>query len=96
MNIVTLNIIATANSQMGRQLEALKMITEMRNKDSSIDFASLVIGLNLCSRIGYLRLGKEIHGVTFRLHHNEFENVSNDLITMYSKVPTDKNCLSFV
>nr|UPT48594.1 pentatricopeptide repeat protein AaPPR412 [Agave angustifolia] len=83
MNTVTLNTIAATNSQMDKHLEALKLIAKMRNNDSSIDSASLVIGLNSCSRIGHLRLGKEIHGLTFRLHYNQFENVNNALITMY-------------
>nr|UPT49329.1 pentatricopeptide repeat protein AaPPR253 [Agave angustifolia] len=57
MNTVTLNTIAATNSQMDKHLEALKLIAKMRNNDSSIDSASLVIGLNSCSRIGHLRLG---------------------------------------
>ncbi|XP_020261968.1 pentatricopeptide repeat-containing protein At1g71490 isoform X2 [Asparagus officinalis] len=84
-NTVTWNTIATANLQMGRHLEALELISKMRIIDSSIDSASLVIGLNSCSKIGFLRLGKEIHGLALRLHYNELENVSNALITMYSR-----------
>ncbi|XP_020261969.1 pentatricopeptide repeat-containing protein At1g71490 isoform X3 [Asparagus officinalis] len=56
-NTVTWNTIATANLQMGRHLEALELISKMRIIDSSIDSASLVIGLNSCSKIGFLRLG---------------------------------------
>lgn len=85
MNTVTWNIIATANSQMGSHSEALELISKVRIRDSSIDPASLVIGLNSCSRTGHLRLGKEIHCLAFRLHYNGLDNVSNALITMYSR-----------
>jgi len=38
-----------------------------------------------CLRAGWLRLGKEIHGLAVRMHCDGIESVSNAVITMYAR-----------
>ncbi|XP_073098540.1 pentatricopeptide repeat-containing protein At1g71490-like [Elaeis guineensis] len=57
----------------------------MRIRGSAIDYVTLVIGLKACSRLGAVRVGKEIHGLAIRFHCEKLENVKNALIAMYSR-----------
>ncbi|KAJ0972216.1 hypothetical protein J5N97_020175 [Dioscorea zingiberensis] len=85
VNSVTWNAILGGNLQMGNYVEVLKLISQMRRGVVVIDFVTLVIGLNVCSRIGALQLGREIHAMLVRMGYDVFEIVRNALITMYSR-----------
>ncbi|XP_020577104.1 pentatricopeptide repeat-containing protein At1g71490 [Phalaenopsis equestris] len=85
VNSVTWNTIIGGLLQKGDHVKALKFVSQMRLSKSGVDFVTFVIGLNACSRIGMLRLGKEIHGLAVRLVYDDLESVRNALITMYSR-----------
>ncbi|XP_062188569.1 pentatricopeptide repeat-containing protein At1g71490-like [Phragmites australis] len=85
VNSVTWNTIAGGFIQMHDYRAAIGLIREMVQGGAGVDFVTLVIGLNACSRAGWLRLGKEIHGLAVRMHCNGIENVSNAVITMYAR-----------
>ncbi|KAM0946492.1 putative tetratricopeptide-like helical domain superfamily [Dioscorea sansibarensis] len=85
VNSVTRNAVLGGNLRMGNYVEVLKLISQMRKGASVIDFVTLIIGLNACSRIGDVKLGREIHAMLVRMGCDLFENVQNALITMYSR-----------
>ncbi|XP_019704030.2 pentatricopeptide repeat-containing protein At1g71490 [Elaeis guineensis] len=82
---VTWNTIIGGSLQMSNYREALRLISQMRASGSAMDFVTLIVGLNACSRLGSLRLGKEIHGLAIHTFCDGFETVRNALITMYSR-----------
>lgn len=85
VNCVTWNTIASIKLKMGCSREALGLISQLRWSGGSLDLATVIVGLNACSRIGSVRLGKEIHGVAIRSHYDGTEDVMNTLITMYAR-----------
>ncbi|KAJ0969360.1 hypothetical protein J5N97_022237 [Dioscorea zingiberensis] len=85
VNSVTWNTIAGGCLQMGEHEEALRLVSQMIWCGSGVDFVTLVIGLNACSRLGSLKLGKEIHGLAVRMCCDGMESVHNALIIMYSR-----------
>jgi hypothetical protein len=52
---------------------AIRLIREMVKGGAGVDFVTLVIRSNACSRAGWLRLGKEIHGLAVRMHCDGIE-----------------------
>ncbi|XP_042502479.1 pentatricopeptide repeat-containing protein At1g71490 [Macadamia integrifolia] len=85
VNIVTWNTIAGGCLQMSNSKGALDLISQMRNHGVCLDIVSTLIGLGACSRIGCIKLGKEIHSSAIRSCCEEVESVKNALITMYSR-----------
>ncbi|XP_072964461.1 pentatricopeptide repeat-containing protein At1g71490-like [Typha angustifolia] len=85
VNSVTWNTIVGGYMQMGDHEKALGLISQMIGRGADVDFVTLVIGLNACSRIGSVRLGKEFHGLAVRILCDGIETVRNALITMYSR-----------
>ncbi|KAF2922348.1 pentatricopeptide repeat-containing protein At1g71490 [Oryza sativa Japonica Group] len=85
VNSVTWNTIAGGYIQMRDYRAAVGLIREMVRGGAEVDYVTLVIGLNACSRVGWLRLGKEIHGLAVRMCCDQVESVSNALITMYAR-----------
>ncbi|PKA51587.1 Pentatricopeptide repeat-containing protein [Apostasia shenzhenica] len=85
VNSITWNTIISGALHVGDLIKALKFVSQMSFSRHGVDFVTLVIGLNACSRIGNLRLGKEIHGLAVRIELDGFENVLNALMTMYSR-----------
>ncbi|ONM20884.1 Pentatricopeptide repeat-containing protein [Zea mays] len=85
MNSVTWNTIAGGYIQMHDYRAAVGLIRDMVRGGASIDFVTLVIGSNACSRAGWLRLGKEIHGLAVRMQCHEIDSVINAVITMYAR-----------
>jgi len=63
---------------------AIKLISHMRTS-VHMDVVVLVIGLNACSHIGALKFGNEIQDHAVQTCFDVFENVTNVLITMYSR-----------
>ncbi|KAL0917362.1 hypothetical protein M5K25_012416 [Dendrobium thyrsiflorum] len=61
VNSVTWNAIIGGLLQKGDHVKALKFVSQMRLNKTGVDFVTMVIALNACSRIGMLRLGKGIH-----------------------------------
>jgi pentatricopeptide repeat protein len=85
VNSVTWNTIAGGYIQMRDYRAAVGLIRDMVRGGASIDFVTLVIGSNACSRAGWLRLGKEIHGLAVRMQCHEIDSVINAVITMYAR-----------
>lgn len=84
-NIVTWNIVAAGNFKAGNNDEVMRLVSQMRSSHGpGLDFVSVVIGLKACGRNGYLRTGRELHGVAVRLCFDRLERVECSLITMYS------------
>ncbi|CAL0311380.1 unnamed protein product [Lupinus luteus] len=84
MNIIIWNTIAGGCLHSANFKGALQLLSQMRSS-IHLDNVALVIGLNACSHIGALKLGKEIHGHAVRTCLDRFENIKNALITMYSR-----------
>ena len=84
MNVIIWNTIAGGCLHSGNFSGALQLLSQMRT-NIQLDNVAVVIGLNACSHIGALKLGKEIHGHAVRTCLDVFENVRNALITMYSR-----------
>lgn len=82
---VTWNTIAGVYVKTRDHRAAVELIREMVNGGAEVDFVTIVIGLNACSRVGWLRLGKEIHGLAIRMRCDTVESVGNALITMYAR-----------
>ncbi|KAK8941507.1 Pentatricopeptide repeat-containing protein [Platanthera guangdongensis] len=85
VNSVTWNAIIGGVVQRGDHFKALTLISKMSDGEPGVDFVTMVVGLNACSRVGKLRLGKEIHGLAIRIVCADHESVRNALITMYSR-----------
>ncbi|CAM0910755.1 unnamed protein product [Alopecurus aequalis] len=85
-NIVTWNAVAAGNLKAGNYDEVIRLLSQMRNcHEPGVDSVSLLIGLKACGKRGYLRVGRELHGVAVRLYFDRLECVVNSLITMYSR-----------
>ncbi|KAK7389358.1 hypothetical protein VNO78_24300 [Psophocarpus tetragonolobus] len=84
MNVIIWNTIAGGCLHSGNFRGALNLISQMRTS-IHLDAVATVVGLNACSHLGALRLGKEIHGHAMRTCFDVFDNVKNALITMYSR-----------
>ncbi|GAB2286641.1 hypothetical protein Dimus_021034 [Dionaea muscipula] len=96
LNIITLNTIASGYLQSQNFNAALQLIAQMRVYGILLDGVALIIALSACSHLGAIKPGKEIHGLAIRIGSDEFQNVKNALITMYSKCKDLKDaCLVF-
>ncbi|KAG4981734.1 hypothetical protein GLYMA_10G012200v4 [Glycine max] len=84
MNVIIWNTIAGGCLHSGNFRGALQLISQMRTS-IHLDAIAMVVGLNACSHIGAIKLGKEIHGHAVRTCFDVFDNVKNALITMYSR-----------
>ena len=91
VNSVTWNTIAGVYIKIRDHKAAVALIREMVRGGAEVDFVTVVIGLNACSRVGWLRLGKEIHGLAVRMCCDGEQSVSNALITMYARCK-DMDC----
>lgn len=85
VNSITWCTIAGGNFQTGNYMGALKLISQMRLRSACLDSVAVVIGLSACSRVGFIKLGKEIHCSVIRMLCDGNESVRNALITMYSR-----------
>lgn len=84
-NFITWNTIAGGCLRTRNFKRSLELLSQMKSNGFHLDPVSMIIGLGACSHIGALKLGKEIHGSAIRSCCNEFENVRNAMITMYSR-----------
>lgn len=85
MSIITWNTIAGGCLRTNNFRGSLLLLSQMRKSVHHLDSVAMVIGLNACSHIGALKLGKEIHGHAVRTCSDVFDNIKNALITMYSR-----------
>uniref|UniRef100_A0ACD5YMK7 Uncharacterized protein n=1 Tax=Avena sativa TaxID=4498 RepID=A0ACD5YMK7_AVESA len=93
---VTWNTIAGVYVKTHDHRAAVGIIREMVSGGAEVDFVTFVIVLNACSRVGWLRLGKEIHGLAIRMRYDGVKSVSNALITMYARCKhMDSACMLF-
>ncbi|XP_057450121.1 pentatricopeptide repeat-containing protein At1g71490 [Lotus japonicus] len=83
-NIRIWNTMAGGCLRSGKFIGALNLLSQMRTS-IHLDHVAMVVGLNTCSQIGALKLGKEIHGHAVRTCFDVIDNVRNALITMYSR-----------
>ncbi|KAF0900809.1 hypothetical protein E2562_035306 [Oryza meyeriana var. granulata] len=85
-NIVTWNAVAAGNLKAGNYDEVIRLVSQVRRCHlAGVDSVTVVIGLKACGRNGYLRAGRELHGLAVRLCFHSLECVVNSLITMYSR-----------
>uniref|UniRef100_A0A0D9X3R6 Protein kinase domain-containing protein n=1 Tax=Leersia perrieri TaxID=77586 RepID=A0A0D9X3R6_9ORYZ len=85
-NIVTWNAVAAGNLKAGNYDEVIRLVSQVRRcHGEEVDYVNVMIGLKACGRNGYLRFGRELHGVAVRLCFDGLECVVNSLITMYSR-----------
>ncbi|CAL4996282.1 unnamed protein product [Urochloa decumbens] len=85
-NIVTWNVVAAGNLKAGNYDEVMRLVSQMSSSHGpGLDFVTVVVGLKACGRNGYLRTGRELHGVAVRLCFDRLERVECSLITMYSR-----------
>ncbi|GAB4830239.1 hypothetical protein Ancab_019880 [Ancistrocladus abbreviatus] len=83
-NVVSWSALISGFAQNGFAGDALDMLVEMQRLRFRPDLVSLVSALLACSQVGYLKMGRSIHGYIVRRH--EFELVSaTAVIDMYSK-----------
>lgn len=84
-NFITWNTIAGGCLRTRNFKRSLELLSQMRSNGFHLDSVAMIIGLGACSHNGALKLGKEIHGYAIRSCCDEFENVRNAMITMYSR-----------
>ncbi|XP_010264122.1 PREDICTED: putative pentatricopeptide repeat-containing protein At3g25060, mitochondrial [Nelumbo nucifera] len=83
-NVVSWSALMSGFAQNGFAGNALELLIEMQSYGFKPDLVSLVSALLACSQIGFLKLGKSIHGYIVR--RVEFDRVSGTaVIDMYSK-----------
>ncbi|GAV64384.1 PPR domain-containing protein/PPR_2 domain-containing protein [Cephalotus follicularis] len=85
LNIITWNTIAGGCLKIGKYKEALKLLSQIRTCGTHVDAVAMIIGLGACSHIGAIKIGKEIHCLAIRSLCDGFDNVTNALITMYTR-----------
>nr|GMD68736.1 pentatricopeptide repeat-containing protein At1g71490-like [Ipomoea batatas] len=85
LNIITWNTVAGGCSKTGNFTGTFELLSRMRNYGFQLDPVAVLIGLGACSQTGLLRLGKEIHCLAIRNYFENFDNVTNALITMYAR-----------
>ncbi|WCJ34854.1 Tetratricopeptide repeat (TPR)-like superfamily protein [Euphorbia peplus] len=84
-NIITWNTVIGGCLQLGNYKGAFQLLAQMRSFCIHLDPVAIIIGLSACSYMGALKLGKEIHGSAIRSFRDSADNVTNALITMYSR-----------
>ncbi|KVH98256.1 Pentatricopeptide repeat-containing protein [Cynara cardunculus var. scolymus] len=85
VNIIIWNTIASGYLKTGNYMRVLKLISQLRASGDQWDPVAVITGLNACSHVGALKLGKQIHGLAIRTCCHAYDNVKNALITMYSR-----------
>ncbi|XAR60954.1 hypothetical protein NMG60_11034509 [Bertholletia excelsa] len=83
-NIISWSALISGCAQNGFAGIALELLIEMQISGFKPDLASLVSALLACSQVGFLKLGRSIHGYMVRRFN--FDRVSGTaMIDMYSK-----------
>lgn len=83
-NVISWGALISGFAQNGLAEKALDLMAEMRSCGFEPDFASLVSSLLACAQIGFLKLGKSVHGYIIRRHDCD-QVLGTSLIDMYSK-----------
>lgn len=83
-NVISWSALISGYAQNGLASEALSTLVEMQDCGFEPDSVALVSALLACSQIGFLKLGKSVHGFIFR--RCDLERISGtSIIDMYSK-----------
>ncbi|KAJ7961546.1 Pentatricopeptide repeat-containing protein [Quillaja saponaria] len=83
-NVISWSALISGLAHNGSTGIALELLVEMQDEGFKPDLVSLISALLACSQVGFLKLGKSIHGYIVR--RLEFEQVSGTaVIDMYSK-----------
>ncbi|KAL8092774.1 putative pentatricopeptide repeat-containing protein At3g25060, mitochondrial [Apium graveolens] len=83
-NVVTWSAMISGYAQNGFAANALELLIEMQSIGFRPDIVSIVSALLACSQVGFLRVGKSIHGYIVKMLDND-QVLSTALIDMYSK-----------
>ncbi|PKU82297.1 putative pentatricopeptide repeat-containing protein At3g25060, mitochondrial isoform X1 [Dendrobium catenatum] len=84
-NVVSWSSLISAYAQNGFANEALLMLVRMQDFGFVPDSVALVSALLACSQIGYLKLGKSLHGFVVRRKLKVGVILGTAVIDMYSK-----------
>ncbi|XP_057484550.1 LOW QUALITY PROTEIN: putative pentatricopeptide repeat-containing protein At3g25060, mitochondrial [Actinidia eriantha] len=83
-NVISWSALISGCAQNGFAGDALELLIKMQSFGFKPDLVSLVSALLACSQVGFLKLGRSIHGYIVR--RLDFERVSGTaVIDMYSK-----------
>ncbi|XP_077226625.1 tetratricopeptide repeat (TPR)-like superfamily protein [Tasmannia lanceolata] len=83
-NVVSWSALISGFAQNGFAGDSLRLLIDMQDEGLKPDLVALVSALLACSQIGFLKLGKSIHG--FIARRLEFDRISGTaVIDMYSK-----------
>ncbi|KAM7263546.1 hypothetical protein ACFE04_001229 [Oxalis oulophora] len=84
-HVVHWNTLISGFAQNGFASNALELLVEMQNYGFKPNSASLVSALLACSQVGFLKLGKSMHGHIVRKRFDFDQVLSTAIIDMYSK-----------
>ncbi|KAL8162125.1 hypothetical protein V2J09_013614 [Rumex salicifolius] len=90
-SIIARNTIASGCLQTGMFIEALQLLIKSRRHDIRVDDVGAVVGLTACSHVQNMELGQQFHASAIRSGWDDYHNVKNTLITMYSRCNDLKN-----
>ncbi|KAF4404703.1 hypothetical protein G4B88_006089 [Cannabis sativa] len=80
VNVITWNTIAGGCVRTGNFMGAVKFLSQMRGSGNFLDLVGLIIGLNACSHMGAVMLGKEVR--SFAVTNGIYER--EDLMHAYT------------
>ncbi|KAF2301896.1 hypothetical protein GH714_030253 [Hevea brasiliensis] len=83
-NIVSWNMLISLYASRGLLLEALALFVQMQTQGLIPDSFSLSSSISACANVGFLQLGRQLHGYAIKRHILD-EFVLNSLIDVYSK-----------
>ncbi|XP_057820816.2 pentatricopeptide repeat-containing protein At2g22070 [Cryptomeria japonica] len=84
-DVVSWNAMIAGYAQNGMNEKALQFVFPMRSAGIRMDQYSLCITIGVCSAMGDLGKGKQVHGHVFRTGFDLNGVVGNALVNMYSK-----------
>ncbi|KAL8222941.1 hypothetical protein R6Q57_020340 [Mikania cordata] len=85
-NVVSWNKIMSRYCQFGDHCSAIKCFLDMNRFNVKHDDVTFIVSLATVVPLDDLRLGEQIHGMSFKLGLCIHVNVSNSLVNMYSKI----------
>ncbi|GMG99526.1 hypothetical protein Nepgr_001366 [Nepenthes gracilis] len=84
-DMVSWNAIIAGHAQNGYAKDALGLVVRMTEEGIRPDSITVVTILPACADLGFLDMGKSIHGYAIRSGFDSFVNILTALLDMYSK-----------
>lgn len=84
-DVVSWNNIISANEQAKREDVAFKLFRDMLSLGTKANESTISSLLSACASLGTIKLGEQIHALTYKVGLNSCLFVCNALITMYFK-----------